>query len=88
MIKVVRRQQLMKAKGIPQTLNNRIRADNPCKLSGAGARIVIPEQKELARLRYCLGPYGRFAERIMVNLDGRACGKHCMRKASKSVKSV
>lgn len=34
-----------------QTLDNWIRADNSGKLSGAGDRVVTPEQMELARLR-------------------------------------
>ena len=34
-----------------QTLDNWLRADNSGKLSGAGERIVRPEQMELARLR-------------------------------------
>ena len=34
-----------------QTLDNWLRADNSGKLSGAGERIVTPEQMELARLR-------------------------------------
>ena len=38
--------------GMPhQTLDNWLRADNSGKLSGAGERIVTPEQMELARLR-------------------------------------
>ena len=38
--------------GMPhQTLDNWLRADNSCKLSGAGDRVVTPEQMELARLR-------------------------------------
>jgi transposase len=38
--------------GMPhQTLDNWLRADNLGKLSGAGERVVTPEQMELARLR-------------------------------------
>ena len=38
--------------GMPhQTLDNWLRADNSGKLSGAGDRVVTPEQMELARLR-------------------------------------
>ena len=34
-----------------QTLDNWLRANNSGKLSGAGDRVVTPEQMELARLR-------------------------------------
>ena len=34
-----------------QTLDNWLRADSLGKLSGAGERVVTPEQMELARLR-------------------------------------
>lgn len=38
--------------GMPhQTLDNWLRADNLGKLSGAGERVVTPEQMELTRLR-------------------------------------
>lgn len=44
--------QVASTLGMPhQTLDNWLRADRLGKLSGAGERIVTPEQMELARLR-------------------------------------
>lgn len=44
--------QVLITLGMPrQTLDNWMRADNLGKLSGAGDRVVTPEQMELARLQ-------------------------------------